>query len=449
VTARTVMPLTRAALEQRDGGPGAPEVRIVHMGLGAFHRAHQAWYTDRVDDRGEWGIAAFTGRSPAAARGLHEQDGLYSVVERSPEGDRARVVRSIVEAWDGGELDRFLDHLASSRTALVTLTITEAGYRLLPSGSPDLEDPVVRSDLGALSGGWAADAHPAVESSLARLTLGLEGRRRANGGPIAIVPCDNVPANGAFLRAGLLAMAASVGTELVRWIESNVSFVSTSVDRITPRTTPSDIDAVADLTGWADRSPVITEPFTDWILMGEFPAGRPPWENAGARFVADVDPFERRKLWLLNGAHTLLALAGPSRGHRTVAEAIADPVCRGFVEAWWDEAERHLPGDALGIPEYRQSLLRRFGNARIEHDLGQILPGSETKLRFRIVPVVLAERAAGRQGSAGARAIAAWVLQERSGGDPRPVIATLSPQLAEDDDFVSLVRTLANSLAAV
>ena len=179
-----------------------------------------------------------------------------------------------------------------------------------------------------------------------------------------------------------------------------MTFVSTSIDRITPKTTPADVAAVAAATGWRDRSPVVTEPFHDWVLSGEFRAGRPAWEKAGARFVDDIDPFERRKLWLLNGSHTLLAYAGAARGHRTVAEAVGDPEVRSWVEQFWAEAVRHLPAEGLDLDAYRAALLDRFDNARIQHLLGQIGQDGTTKLRVRIAPVLRAERAAGRDGEA-------------------------------------------------
>jgi fructuronate reductase len=173
--------------------------------------------------------------------------------------------------------------------------------------------------------------------------------------------------------------------------------------------------SVKEATGWSDRAPVITEPFADWILSGEFPAGRPAWESAGARFVTDIEPFEHRKLWLLNGAHSLLAYSGMLRGHTTVASAIADPECRGWVEALWDEATRNLTADGLDLQAYRTALLSRFENSRIEHHLDQIGRDGVTKLRVRVVVVARSELAAGRDASACARVIAAWIVLLKSG----------------------------------
>lgn len=390
-----------------------PPVRIVHVGLGAFHRAHQAWYTAHADDASEWGIAAFTGRSPEAAARLRRQDCRYTLIERAPDGDRFEVLGSIVEAVDGADADRFVDLLRAEQTAIVTLTVTEAGYRLLPDGSPDLGHPAVRDDIEwlteAFSGSGPIAATSGPSTAMGRLLLGLEGRHRAGGAPLAVVPCDNMPGNGSLVRAGLLSLAGTTGARSMQWIADDVSFVSTSVDRITPKTTAADVREVAEATGWADEVPVVTEPFHDWVLSGEFPAGRPAWESAGARFVDDIEPFERRKLWLLNGAHSLLAYAGALRGHDTVADAITDAACLRWVHELWDEAVRQLPHDGLGLNDYRTALLERFRNPRIEHRLAQIGTDGTAKLRVRIAPVLLAERAAGRAGDGGIRALASWI----------------------------------------
>lgn len=390
------------------------------MGLGAFSRAHQAWYTDVADPAGEWGIAAFTGRSRTAADELAPQDGLFTLIERSADNDTAIVVSSIAEANDGADLDRFVELLAAPATALVTLTVTEAGYRLTADGRPNRDDAAVQDDIGwltaALSGELPSSYDDGPVTTLGRLLLGLHARRLAGGGLIAIVPCDNMPDNGSFVRHGVLALAELVDAATAEWIAKDVSFVSTSVDRITPKTTPRDLDTATSLTGFRDSAPVVTEPFSDWVLSGDFPAGRPDWEKAGARFVENIEPFERRKLWLLNGAHSLLAYAGRLRGHETVASAIADPKCRAWVLEFWDEATEHL-GEGLDLDAYRSALLGRFENARIEHRLAQISTDGVTKLRVRAAPIILAERAAGRSGHAAIRAVGAWVALVLSGAD--------------------------------
>lgn len=455
-------PLTRQALARRMGtASSVAPVRIVHLGLGAFARGHQARYTALVDPGHAWGIAGFTGRSAAAASVLAPQDGLYSLIERSAVGDVIEIVDSIVEVADGANVLRLVELVASSDTAVITLTITESGYRLRADGTPDPEDVLVAADLELVRRNWrdlgrGDGSYP--QTALVRLLVGLEARRRAGAGPIAVVPCDNIPDNGAFVRAGLLALARSIEDGAAAWIETHVSFVSTSVDRITPRATPADVLTVAARTGWQDAAPVVVEPFTDWVLSGEFPAGRPAWELAGARFVDDIGPFERRKLWLLNGAHSLLAYAGLLRGFRTVAEAIADPSLRAAVDAFWDEAVRHLPGETLDLDGYRRALLDRFDNARIEHRLDQIAAEGVTKLRVRFADVVREERAGGRSARAAALAVGAWIALVMAGRvlvdahrhevevalaatDPVPaLVALVAPELAEDVPFVATVR---------
>jgi fructuronate reductase len=385
------------------------------MGLGVFHRAHQAWFTDRAEDGAEWGIAAFTGRNPQAALELAAQDGLFTLIERAADRDTASVIGSIVEAVDGADLERFLTLLSSPSTAIVTLTVTEAGYRLTPAGQPDPGDSMLAADLRYIAATMRrpkllAQSPGAPQTALGRLLLGLEARRRDDGGPIAIVPCDNVPNNGGFVATGLNAIASRTDDELACWIDRNVSFVSTSVDRIAPKTTLADRVTAQALTGWQDRAPIVTEPFKDWVLHGDFPAGRPGWESAGARFVSDIEPFERRKLWLLNGAHSLLAYVGLRHDYETVAEAMGDPLCLEWVNEYWDEAARHLRAPELDLDAYRDALVDRFENPRIEYKLRQIGTEGVAKLRMRIAPVVLAERAAGRDAEASLLALGTWLL---------------------------------------
>ena len=437
-------------------------VRIIHLGLGAFHRSHQAWYTHQAGDAADWGIAAFTGRRPDAALALAEQDGLYTVVNRADDGDSFAVVSSIVEAVDGADVQRLAELVAAPATAVVTLTITEAAYRLRADGQLDSTASDVAADLALLASGSGSPATP-----LGRLVLALAARRSAGAGPLAVVCCDNLSNNGTVAHNAVVGMAGAWDAGLAGWIDANVSFVSTSVDRITPRTTAADMAAVQAACGYRDNSPVVAEPFSNWVLSGDFPAGRPRWEDAGAVFVTEIEPYENRKLWLLNGAHSLLAYAGQLRGHTTVAEALADPLCLQAVEKFWDEAEANLSGTEaiaaeLQIPAYRAALLSRFSNARIAHHLAQIAMDGSTKLRMRAVPVLQAERAAGRSGAAAALMIAAWMDYSAASDafqDPlaedvaaanrlagaeriRALLALVDPALAADGTVVELIEDL-------
>jgi fructuronate reductase len=280
------------------------------------------------------------------------------------------------------------------------------------------------------------------------------------------VPCDNLVDNGPTVARVVTGLAAAVDDDLAAWVARDVSFVSTTIDRITPATTPEDREVVAKLSGFADAAPVVTEPFSEWVLAGDFPSGRPAWERGGARFVSDVGAFEQRKLWLLNGAHSLLAYAGPTRGHTTVAEAITDPVCRRWVDAWWDEAARHLPLPADDITRYREDLLERFTNPRIRHALAQIAMDGSQKLPIRVLPVLTRERADGRLPEGGVHALAGWLAHLRDGSavrDPRGeelrnavagtlpdatrrMLLLLDASLADDRDLVEAVETTCRAL---
>lgn len=428
----------------------APPVRHVHLGLGSFFRAHQAWYTHRASDADAWGIAAFSGRSAELARALAAQDGLFTLDVRGPDGDELEVVTSLVRTHGADDDDAWLTYLADPAVAILTTTVTEAGYLRGPDGHLDAEHPDVVADLARVR----TEPSFAGRTAPVRIAVGLLARRDAGAVPIALVPCDNLQANGAALRAVVHDAAALLDPTLPAWVEENVAFVTTMVDRITPRPTEHDVALVRSLGGYDDPVPVVTEPFSEWVLEGDFPAGRPRWEDAGARFTDDIEPFEQRKLALLNGAHSLLAYAGLALGQTTVSEAIADPRCRDWVEQWWDEAAAHLPQPAGELDEYRAALVSRFANPAIRHLLAQIATDGSKKLRERVVPTLLAERAAGRGAAGAARVLAAWVTHVRAGqvddvaaervraaaqGPLEGAVPRLLDLLGLDDDVVPLV----------
>ncbi|MGH8828567.1 MAG: mannitol dehydrogenase family protein [Jiangellaceae bacterium] len=436
-------------------GRAAAPVRIVHLGIGNFFRAHQAWYTDRAPDADRWGIAAFTGRRPDVAEALTPQNGLYTLVTRHRDGDTFEVISSLSAAHAAAEHDAWLGYLRSSAVAIISLTVTEAGYLRDADGRLDTGRADVQADVAALR----ADPLAPVTTTPGRLVAGFLARRAAHTGPVTVLPCDNLAGNGAAVAAVVADLTERVDSSLAGWIGANVSYATTMVDRITPKTT-DDLRAAVAAHGYLDAAPVPTEPFTEWVITGEFPAGRPHWEEAGARLVPDVDPFEQRKLWLLNGSHSLMAYAGSIRGHQTVDAAIADPTCRGWVEQWWDEATPQLSLPAHDNAEYREALLRRYENPRIQHLLAQIAADGSTKLPVRILPVVRAERAAGRVPKGAALVLAAWLVHLRGRGAPvndahidavperahGPVVDAvpavldfLEPGLAQDDHLVAAV----------
>ena len=404
---------TRHLSRAVDGRPAAP-VRIVHLGVGNFFRAHQAWYTEHADDADQWGIAAFTGHSRRTADELAAQDCLYTLLVRHESESLPEVIGSVSAVHVGSDLAALVHHLASPDVGVVTLTVTEAGYCRGEDGGLDLESPAVQADVAALRAG-GPDALGTVPG---RLVAGLSARRDAGAGPLAVVSCDNVPHNGAMTQRVVTELARQVDPDLAGWIEADVSFVTTMVDRITPRATDADLADARALTGVEDAALVVTEPFTEWVLAGDFPAGRPVWETAGARFVSDVKPFETRKLWLLNGAHSTMAYAGSIVGHETVAEAISDPEVFGWVEDWWDCAAQYLTLPAEEVAAYRQALFDRFANPNIRHLLAQIAADGSQKVPIRALPVLRAARADGQLPSGATRFVAAWIAHLRGNGAP-------------------------------
>jgi fructuronate reductase len=217
-----------------------------------------------------------------------------------------------------------------------------------------------------------------------------------------------------MIRRVVTQMAEAVDSSLAQWMEGNVAFVSTMVDRITPGLSDEGRQLIEAELGYEDPALVITEPFTEWVLSGDFAGERPLWESAGANFVDDIVPFEHRKLWLLNGAHSLMAYAAPLRGHSTVQGAIVDPVVRGWVEAWWDEAGPRLPLSGEEVQGYRDALLTRFTNPTMRDVLSRIAADGSQKLPIRFVPVMKADLAEGIVPLAGLRAVAAWILHLRA-----------------------------------
>ena len=285
--------------------------------------------------------------------------------------------------------------MSSPTTSVVTVTVTEAGYV------------------------------PRVGTAVGRLVDGLRARRAIDAGPLSIVSCDNLMANGSVLQRVVEELADDVEPGLREWMTDQVGWVSSVVDRITPATTDADRELAERLSGYSDRSPVVTEPFTEWILEDAFVTDRPEWERGGAAVVPDVAPWERRKLWLLNGAHSALAYVGPLTGATTVAEAMRHPETERLIETYWREAVPVL-GDEVGdAADYLSSLRARFANVGIQHELAQIGRDGIHKLPARTLAVIRARLAAGLPaGDASSTVVAAWVHRLRSNGttlDPEAV----------------------------
>lgn len=438
--------------------------RLVHLGLGAFHRAHQVWYTQKAEanpEAPEWGYVSFTGRRPTMAEALAPQDGLYTLVTRSGEGDVPELINALVEAQPATNIERLIELMADPQVAVVSLTVTESGYHLDAAGELNGSDAAVQDDIAMLTSGSKVTA---LATAAGKIIHGLEARRAADVGGLAVMSCDNIAANGETTRASILGMADKVDAELAAWIREHVSFPSTSIDRITPATEAALILDVEKQTGFHDGAPVVAEPFASWIIEGEFPAGRPTWENSGVQFVDDIEHFERRKLWLLNGSHSLMAYYGQLLGHTTVADAIADDQCRARVESLWDEAAQHLTVEELNVAQYRKQLIERFENPRIVHNLAQIAIDGATKQRMRAVPILKSELETGRSGSGAAFSIAAWIafvlgaeeirdtrvdeiiVAKQQDDVVKALIAVLDTDLAQNDAVVELIRTQVGQL---
>jgi fructuronate reductase len=411
----------------RIGHPVRP-VRIAHLGTGNFFRAHQAWYTEHAADAADWGIAAFAGRSGGVVADLAARDGLYTLVVRAADGDLRETISALSTV--SADLSDWRRCFADPQLALVTITVTEAGYRRDADGGLDMSDPAVVADIDALR---EQGSEAEVTTAPGKLVLGAMIRRERELPALAIVPCDNVPENGPMVGRVVGELAEAVDPQLAAWVDEHYSFVTTMVDRITPQTT-TEVEETAS---------VVTEPFSEWVLCGGFPHGRPRWEDAGARFVDDITAWESRKLWLLNGSHSLMAYAGSLRGHETVFDAVSDPVVRGWIEQWWDEAAKHLSLSTADIEAYRQALITRYQNPRIRHLLAQIAIDGSQKIPIRIVPTIVAELAEGRVPTGAARVIAAWVCHLRGAGAPvNDVAAAELTDLASGDLEDAVQRVL-------
>ena len=395
--------LSQAALGRLKNGAEGPgyeprgnRVGIVHIGAGAFHRAHQAVYTDSAlaAGGGDWRIVGISLRSTEIADTLDAQDGLFTVVERSGAGDQARVVGSVERVVAAArEPGGVLDALADPQVRVVTLTVTEKAYGIdRATGDVDPGHAAVAADL---------EAPRRPQGVLGFLVEGLRLRRESGLPPFTVLCCDNLPENGGLVRTGVVAFARRLDPDLAGFIEAEVAFPSSMVDRITPAATDETRARAEALTGFADDAAVETEPFSQWVVEDRFPNGRPAWEAWGALFVDDVAPYERMKLRMLNGAHSMLAYAGFLAGHEHVRGVMRDPDLAHLVRRHIAAAAATLaPLPGIDFEEYGRALVDRFANPAIAHRTYQIAMDGTEKLPQRI----------------GAPALDAL----RSGGDVRP-----------------------------
>jgi fructuronate reductase len=383
---------------------------VVHLGIGAFHRAHQAAVFDAALAAGDlrWAVLGVSLRSAAVRDQLAPQDGLYSLVERDGSGDRVRVIGSVqgvLVAPDNPAA--VVAALAAADTHIVTLTITEKGYKLVASRL-DEGDPDVAHDLVDVS---------APRTAPGFLVAALEVRRRAGLPPFTTLSCDNLSHNGDLLRGAVLAMAERRDAGLAEWIADHAAFPNTMVDRIVPATTDADISSLAWRLGVEDRAMVKAEPYLQWVIEDRFCSLRPDFERLGVQITSNVAAWEEAKLRLLNGAHSAMAYIGGLRGLSFVHEFVSAPEGRSFVEAMWDESETTLsPPTELDVARYRNALMTRFANPALQHRLVQIAADGSQKIPQRLIAPVIARLAAGQPVDALALAIAAW-MRWQSGRD--------------------------------
>ncbi len=409
---------------------------IVHVGVGGFHRAHQALYLDDLAQRGitmEWGERG-VGLLPGdrrMAEALTPQSCLYTLVERGAHGDTARIVGSLgAYAFAPADPAHVLQMLVDPATRIVSLTITEGGYLVDDeTGVFDADNPAVRADTDA----------DAPKTAAGYLCSALARRRAAGTPPFTVLSCDNLQGNGKVARTAVVSFASLRDDRLAAWIEANVAFPNGMVDRITPQTTDADRAMVAELFGITDAWPVMTEPFRQWVIEDTFACGRPPLEEVGVQIVPDVHPYETMKLRLLNGSHQALAYLGYLAGHRYVHQATADPDLQRLVARMMDEEVTPLlpPVPGIDLGAYKRSLIERFQNPKIADTLARLAVAGSDRMPKFLLPSLSEALAQGRPHRLLTLATAGWLRYLR-GVDER------GNEIVLEDGRADELRCLAN-----
>jgi fructuronate reductase len=404
----------------------AAGVGIVHLGIGAFHRAHQAVYTDEAMARGDlgWGIAGVSLRSPDTHDALAPQDGLYTLAVRDAAGEKLRVVGSVLKTLVApDDPEAVLALMASPQVRIVSLTVTEKGYCHDPAtGALKADHPDIAHDL----------KYPTRPKSAPGFLIEALARRRAAGvPPFTVLCCDNLPANGRTVKKVLTGFAALRDPALAEHVARDVACPCTMVDRIVPATTDADRAHVSARLGVKDAWPVMTEPFTQWVIEDHFPAGRPDWR--GVEFTRDVEPYEHMKLRLLNGSHSTIAYLGCLAGWEFVAKAMADPDLARHVRKLMDEEVT----PTLAIPQgfdvarYKDELIARFKNPALNHRTAQIAMDGTQKLPQRLLGTIRDRLAAGEGIGRLALGVAAWMRYATGRGERGAVFEVKDPLSAE------------------
>lgn len=413
---------------------------ITHIGVGGFHRAHQAYYTDALMNTGEaldWAICGVGLRAEdrRARDDLKEQDYLFTLFELGDSDDtEVRVIgaiRDMLLAEDGAQA--LIDKLADPQIRIVSLTITEGGYCIDDSNGEFMAHlPQIQHDL----------AHPGAPTTVfGFLCAALEKRRGAGTPAFTIMSCDNLPHNGAVTRKALLAFATLRNTGLRDWIEQNVSFPNAMVDRITPMTSTAHRLQLADKHAVDDAWPVVCEPFVQWVLEDKFVNGRPAWEKVGVQFTDDVSPYEEMKIKLLNGSHLALTYLGFLKGYRFVHETMNDPLFVRYMRAYMDldVTPQLAPVPGINLDDYKDTLVARFSNQAIADQLERVCSDGSSKFPKFTVPTINRLIADGRETRRAALVVAAWALYLKGvdeNGDtysiPDPRAAFCQALVAED-----------------
>ncbi len=379
---------------------------IVHLGLGAFFRAHGAMYTEDTyaHDPHAWGILGVSLRNPDQRDRLAPQGGLYTASECETQDPVTRIVGSVLGVRVAPEDPAaVLAALTAPEARIVSLTITEKGYGIDgKTGRLDLDSPEMRHDL---------ESPENPRSAVGYIVAAMDMRRRAGLPPLTVLCCDNLMGNGHILSRLVADFAGARDGTLAAWIERNAAFPATMVDRIVPATTDADIAAIAGRTGLFDAAPVVHERFRQWVIEDRFVDGRRPrWEDAGVEMVTDVAAHETAKLRMLNGTHSALAYLGYLAGHETIADAVADPALAAYVRALWDEIRPMLPPPpGVDLSRYARALLARYSNAAIRHRTWQIAMDGSLKLPVRLLPTIRERLAKNLPIPRLALAVAAWI----------------------------------------
>lgn len=424
----------------------APKPGIVHLGLGAFFRAHGAIYTaDAIaKSGGDWGIIGVSLQSPTMRDALMPQGGTYMAVELGPEASPPRHIQIIDRVLVAREdPTAVLDAMADPAIRIVSLTVTEKGYCHDPStGQLNLDHPDIQYDI----------AQPLPRSAPGYLVRALQARRAAGAAPFTVQSCDNLPDNGRVVRSVVLALAQQIDPALASWIAAEGCFPSSMVDRIVPATKPEDLTYVADLTGREDAAPVLHEPFRQWVIEDHFVAGaRPDWAAAGAQMVGDITAYEHMKLRMLNGTHSALAYLGYLAGFETISDTMADAGMAAFVEQLWQTeiAPTLTPPDGVSLCDYAEALATRYANPQIRHLTWQIAMDGSQKLPQRILGTLNDAMAAGRPCPGLILAVAAWMRYVSGIDEGGNVIDVRDPLAARLKALSDSAGTPAEKVAAL